>query len=255
MSETYDDSGVPAPAPARMPPFDPEAAPITGVAGGAAIPVASLTPERLRRIFASPRPWQPEPTDETRRPRFRPGADDYVPASVLVPIVVRASDEVDDPALGPRGPTMLFTERTAHLNAHAGQVSFPGGSAEADDADVVATALRETEEEIGLARSRVEVIGRLTDYLTVTGFRVAPIVALVHPPFALTLDAFEVAEAFEVPLAFLLDPANHQRREAMTDDGEIRRFTAMPYGSHFVWGATAAMLRNFYLFMLAQQDA
>ncbi len=252
MSDSYDDSGVTEPVPAPMPPFDPEAAERTGFASGPAIPRSSLTAERLRRVFAAPRPWQPEVTDEIRKPRFRAGMNDYVPASVLVPIVVREADDATDPT---RGPTMLFTERTAHLNAHAGQVSFPGGSAELDDVDVVATALRETEEEIGLSRSRVEVIGRLTDYLTVTGFRIAPIVALVHPPFALTPDPFEVAEVFEVPLAFLLDPANHERREAMTEFGEVRRFTAMPYGSHFIWGATAAMLRNFYLLIAAQEPA
>ena len=146
---------------------------------------------------------------------------------------------------------MLLTERTAHLNDHAGQVSFPGGSAEPEDVDAVDTALRESEEEIGLARTHVEVIGRLPDYPTITGFNVAPIVALVHPPFSLTLDAFEVAEAFEVPLAFLFDPANQQRRE-ITLDGHVRHFLAMPYAAHFIWGATAAMLRNLYLFVAAQ---
>jgi 8-oxo-dGTP pyrophosphatase MutT (NUDIX family) len=244
--DAYDDSGTPTPTPVRMPPFDPMEAEITGIAGGPAIPATRLSADRLRRLFASPRPWQPEPTDETIKPRFRNGATDYVPASVLVPIVLRERDDAD-------GPTMLFTQRTAHLNAHAGQVSFPGGSAEPSDADAAATALRETEEEIGLARDRVEVIGRLTDYRTVTGFRVANIVGLVHRPFTLTLDAFEVESAFEVPLTFLLDPANHQRRIATMDDGDQRRFTAMPYGDHFIWGATAAMLRNFYLFMLAHE--
>ena len=165
-----------------------------------------------------------------------------MPASVLVPIVV-----------GHGAPTVLLTERTAHLNDHAGQVSFPGGSAEPEDADAVETALRETAEEIGLAGPCVEVIGRLPDYVTITGFNVAPIVALVHRPFSLTLDAFEVAEAFEVPLAFLLDPAHHERRQILMDD-HLRTFTAMPYGSHFVWGATAAMLRNLYLFLSAQAD-
>jgi 8-oxo-dGTP pyrophosphatase MutT (NUDIX family) len=244
MSDPFDDSGTPAPTPERMPPFDLDTATVIGTASGPAINGASLGAERLRQIFAAPREWLPEPTDETRRPRFRPGTNDYVSASVLVPIVLRED-----------GPTMLFTERTAHLNAHAGQVSFPGGSAEAHDVDVVATALRETEEEIGLARDHVEVIGRLTDYLTVTGFRVSPIVALVHPPFRLTLDSFEVDEAFEVPLTFLLDPANHERRRAVTYDGEIRHFTAMSFGTHFIWGATAAMLRNFYLFMVAQEQS
>jgi 8-oxo-dGTP pyrophosphatase MutT (NUDIX family) len=241
MSDTYDDSATPTPIPARMPPFDPVDADVIGHASGPAIG-ASLDPERLRRVFGAPRAWEPEPTDETRRPRFRNGANDYVDASVLVPIVLR------EPT-----PTMLLTQRTAHLNAHAGQVSFPGGSAEAGDADAIATALRETEEEIGLARAHVEVIGRLSEYLTVTGFRVTPIVALVHPPFTLALDAFEVDSVFEVPLPFLLDPANHERRRAVTYDGEVRHFTAMPHGDRFIWGATAAMLRNFYLFLRAHE--
>ncbi len=113
------------------------------------------------------------------------------------------------------------------------------------------TALRETEEEIGLDRSHVDVIGRLPDYPTITGFVVAPIVALVSPPFALVLDAFEVAEAFEMPLSLVADPSQHQRREIVFDQG-VRHFTAMPHGTHFVWGATAAMLRNLYLFLHAQ---
>ena len=250
-SESFDDAVVPAPAPAavpsvkaapRLPTFDPEAAPVLSHADGRAITAAVFAATDLRAMFTEPRAWQPERTDEARAPRLRRGATGLVPASVLVPIVLRAG-----------GPTMLLTERTAHLNDHAGQVSFPGGSAEASDADAVATALRETEEEIGLSRDHVEVVGRLPDYPTVTGFDVAPIVALVHPPFTLTPDPFEVAEAFEVPLWFLLDPAHHQRRE-VTIDGLRRRFLAMPYGSHFIWGATAAMLRNLYLFIAAQTE-
>ena len=238
--DDFDDSGTPLRVPAPRPPFDPETAPITGTASGIALPRERLTVERLRAAFAARRPWAPERSDESRKPRLRPGASGLVPASVLVPIVVRDS-----------GPTMLLTERTAHLNDHAGQVSFPGGSAEATDIDVVDTALRESEEEIGLARDRVEVLGRLPDYPTITGFNVAPIVALVFPPFTLQLDPFEVAEAFEVPLEFLFDPANQQRRE-IEIDRQVRHFLAMPYGPHFVWGATAAMLRNLYLFLVAQ---
>jgi 8-oxo-dGTP pyrophosphatase MutT (NUDIX family) len=240
MTRSYDDSALPTEGPTRRPPFDPETAPMVGIAEGAAIPASLLTVERLRRAFVDPVDWTPERSDESRKPRLRRGASGLVPASVLVPIVARED-----------GPTMLLTERTAHLNDHAGQVSFPGGSAEPDDVDAVDTALRESEEEIGLARKHVEVIGRLPDYPTITGFNVAPIVALVHPPFALTLDAFEVAEAFEVPLAFLFDPANQQRRE-IPMDGRMRHFLAMPYGAHFIWGATAAMLRNLYLFIAAQ---
>lgn len=243
MSDSLDDGATPAPVARRLPTFDPETAPIVGTSSGLAVDARLLTAERLRRMFAAPRPWTPERSDESRKPRLRNGATGLVPASVLVPIVVRDA-----------GATVLLTERTAHLNDHAGQVSFPGGSAEPEDTDVVDTALRESDEEIGLDRSRVEVIGRLPDYPTVTGFNVSPIVALVSPPFTLELDAFEVAEAFEVPLAFVLDPANQQRRE-IEMDRQVRHFIAMPHGPHFIWGATAAMLRNLYLFLAAQTAA
>jgi 8-oxo-dGTP pyrophosphatase MutT (NUDIX family) len=172
-----------------------------------------------------------------------PGADEFVqedggeglpltPAAVLFPIVLR--DE---------GHTVLLTQRTAHLRDHAGQISFPGGRVEEEDPSPVATALRETEEEIGLSRAHVEILGYLPEYRTGTGFRVTPVVALVKPPFELALDAFEVAEAFEVPLAFLLDPANHQRH-SLHYRGALRHFFAMPYGDYFIWGATAGMIRS-----------
>jgi 8-oxo-dGTP pyrophosphatase MutT (NUDIX family) len=156
------------------------------------------------------------------------------------------------------GLQVLLTRRTDHLRAHAGQISFPGGRAEPDDADAVATALRETEEEIGLPRDHVEVIGALPTYTTVTSFVVTPVVALVRPQFTLTLDAFEVAEAFEVPLQYLMSPAHHRRHEVEIE-GQARRFLSMPWpsgaaaaesaGSYFIWGATAAMLRNLYRFL------
>lgn len=156
------------------------------------------------------------------------------PASVLIPIVLRSVEL-----------TVLLTRRTAHLKSHSGQVSFPGGRAEAHDASPEATALRETLEEIGLARHCIETIGRLQDYCTRTGYRISPVVALVTPPFELRLDAHEVEEAFEVPLSFLLDPANHQRH-AREFQGRQVQFFAMPYGRHYIWGATAAMLVNLY---------
>lgn len=154
------------------------------------------------------------------------------PAAVLVPIVLRDA-----------GQTMLLTQRTAHLRDHAGQISFPGGRVEVDDASPVATALRETEEEIGLARERVDVLGFLPEYRTGTGFRVTPVVALIRPPFELLPDPFEVAEVFEVPLSFLLDPANHQRH-SLHYRGALRSYFAMPYGDYFIWGATAGMIRS-----------
>ena len=154
-----------------------------------------------------------------------------MPAAVLVPLVER-----------PAGYTVLLTQRTAHLEHHAGQISFPGGRTEASDASPVETALREAEEEIGLSRAHVvEIAGFLDLYETITGFLVTPAVGFVTPPFELRLDAFEVAEAFEVPLDFILDPHNHQRRN-MLYRGQERQYYAIPYGQRFIWGATAAML-------------
>jgi len=154
------------------------------------------------------------------------------PAAVLFPIVLR-----DD------GHTVLLTQRTAHLRDHAGQISFPGGRVEEHDLSPTDTALRETEEEIGLARERVEIVGFLPEYRTGTGFRVTPVVALVRPPFDLQPDPFEVAEIFEVPLSFLLDPANHQQH-SLHYRGALRNYFAMPYGEYFIWGATAGMIRS-----------
>lgn len=162
------------------------------------------------------------------------GADNLIltPAAVLFPIVVRDT-----------GHTVMLTQRTAHLRDHAGQISFPGGRVEAEDLSPTHTALRETEEEVGLSRERVEILGFLPEYRTGTGFRVTPVVGLVHPPFELQPDPFEVAEVFEVPLAFLLDPGNHQRHE-MHYRGALRQYFAMPYGDYFIWGATAGMIRS-----------
>lgn len=155
-------------------------------------------------------------------------------AAVLVPLVNR-----------PEGFTVLLTQRTEHLADHAGQISFPGGRVEQGDANREMTALREAEEEIGLPRSRVEILGILSEYRTVTGFSVTPVVGLVEPPFPLTLDPFEVADVFEVPLSFLLDPANHQRH-SYEHQGRRRSYYAMPYQGRFIWGATAGMLINLF---------
>lgn len=154
------------------------------------------------------------------------------PAAVLVPLVER-----------PAGPTLIFTQRTAHLAAHAGQISFPGGGLEECDADEAACALRETREEIGLEDRHVRVLGRLDTYVTRTGFEVAPVVGLVRPPFELAPDPFEVAEVFEVPLSFFLDPAS-RLRHSRTVQGTERFFYAFPYGERYIWGATAGMLVN-----------
>jgi 8-oxo-dGTP pyrophosphatase MutT (NUDIX family) len=153
-------------------------------------------------------------------------------AAVLVGLVDR-----------PEGTTILLTQRTRHLSRHAGQIAFPGGKVDEGDADEIATALRETEEEIGLGREHIEPVGRLDRYVTRTGFTVTPIVALIQSPFALTLDANEVDEAFEVPLAFILDPAN-QQRDSYEYQGVMRHFYVFAYGERRIWGATAGMLVN-----------
>jgi len=163
--------------------------------------------------------------------------DDLRPAAVLVPLVTRPDDL-----------TVLLTRRTDHLHHHPGQISFPGGRVEKADVSPVMTALRETEEEIGLLSDRVELLGELPEYVTGTGFRITPVVGLVHPPFELRLDAFEVAEAFEVPLSYFLDPANHQRHRREYQ-GRMRQYYAMPYGAHFIWGATAGMLVSLYRYL------
>ena len=155
--------------------------------------------------------------------------------------------------------TVLLTQRTDHLNDHPSQISFPGGRVETDDADAVATALREAREEIGLEAFEVEVLGSLPTYTTGTGFIVTPVVGLVRPGFTLQPDPFEVAEVFEVPLAWLMDPANHQRH-AVEIAGVRREFLSIPWQGvdasgqprrYFIWGATAAMLRNLYRFLAA----
>lgn len=162
------------------------------------------------------------------------GRPQQKPAAVLVPMVMRNEAE-----------SLLFTRRTDHLHHHPGQISFPGGRVEAADDSPVATALRETEEEIGLDRQHVELLGTLPDYFTGTGFCITPVVGLVHPPFDLKLDAFEVAEAFEVPLAHFLDPANHQRH-SREFEGRMRHFYAMPYHDYYIWGATAGIIMSLY---------
>jgi 8-oxo-dGTP pyrophosphatase MutT (NUDIX family) len=188
----------------------------------------------LRSRFAGHRPARPVTEGDGHLWR---SDREIRPAAVLVPVVKRES-----------GLTVLFTRRTAHLHDHAGQISFPGGRSEPADADAAETAKRETREEIGLAADRVEVLGEQSQYITVTGYRVTPVVGLLTPPLDLKPDDFEVAEVFEAPLAFLLDPANHQRNH-VSFDGRERYYYAIPYGPYYIWGATAGMLMNLCSFL------
>jgi 8-oxo-dGTP pyrophosphatase MutT (NUDIX family) len=198
-------------------------------------PVSPHDEPWLRSRFAEPRTVKPVTSGDGHLWRNHL---EIRPAAVLVPVVRRAG-----------GLTVLFTRRAVHLNDHAGQISFPGGRSEPGDACAAETALREAAEEIGLAAARVEVLGELHTYVTVTGYRVTPVVGLVTPPLELRPDDFEVAEVFEVPLGFLLDSENHQRN-SVVHDGRERRYYAVPYRQYYIWGATAGMLMNFHSFLL-----
>jgi 8-oxo-dGTP pyrophosphatase MutT (NUDIX family) len=206
-----------------------------------AVSADRLRADALRDRFRRPPAWMPEAVDD----RWRLSDDAPRSAAVLIPMVPR-----------PDGLGILLTERTAHLTAHAGQVAFPGGRTEPTDGSPVNTALRETEEEIGLPRAQIEILGTMPSYLTGSGYVVTPVVGLVDPVHELRPDANEVAEVFEVPLSFLMDPANHQVRLYRWVDGAERSFFAMPWvrpdgREHFIWGVTAAMLRNLYRFLAA----
>lgn len=199
--------------------------------------MAAQTPQALRARFKQPPQWAPELMAE-KRFTDRPSSD----AAVLVPIVLREQ------------PTVLLTVRSAHLSTHSGQVAFPGGKRDPQDVSAEATALREAHEEVGLISKNVEVLGRLPTYTTGTSFVITPVVGLVHPQSRYFPNPGEVSELFEVPLAFLLNPAHHERH-AMHWQGAEREWFAMPYqdGDHqrYIWGATAGMLRNLYRFLAA----
>jgi 8-oxo-dGTP pyrophosphatase MutT (NUDIX family) len=214
-----------------------------------------LHPKRLIDLFqrAAEVPdfpqWSPELTHDRRRPLNLQAREETIPAAVLITVI---ADE---------RPQVVLTTRTAHLASHAGQISFPGGRAEPGDQGPPHTALREAQEEIGLEPSRLQVLGSLPQYITVTGYQVTPVVALMQGPSEFKPDPFEVEDVFCVPLEFLMNPENHQLRTldaAQSPTQENISFYAMPYCSpdhagkeFFIWGATAAMIRNFYHFLVA----
>ena len=229
-----------------LPQFDPRSVPVQGIDDHLkGITPDRLQPESLRQRFANPPIWTPEHSVEKKFENREPAA-----AAVLIPLVMR--DEL----------MLLLTQRTTNLSTHSGQVAFPGGRTDATDIDASDTALREAMEEVGLLRSHVEVLGTLPIYVTGTAYSVTPVVALVTPGFVLQPNPGEVADVFEVPLAYLMNPANH-RRHAVEFDGITREWLSMPYldssrlpGNgpspvRFIWGATAGMLRNLYRFLAA----
>ncbi len=224
-----------------IPHFDPRTVPITGFDTHLpAVPAYMLTPSALRARFAQPPVWTPEVREE-------PSFSDRSPAqaAVLVALVMREQ------------PTLLLTQRTATMSTHAGQIAFAGGKVDATDADAAAAALREAREEVALDSQYCEVIGSLPSYITGTAFHITPVVALVQPGFTVQANPSEVAEVFEVPLAFLMNPAHHARHQIHWQDMQREWFsmhwrgTAGSPADRFVWGATAGMLRNLYRFLIA----
>jgi 8-oxo-dGTP pyrophosphatase MutT (NUDIX family) len=235
---------TPGPTPAqllplsKLPHFDPRAVPVASIDTHLpAVSASSLTARALRERFAAPPAWEPEVRGDNRFVDRQPAH-----ASVLVPLVMRDR------------PTVLLTERTTHLSTHSGQVAFPGGKRDETDLDEAHTALREAQEEIGLEPRWAEVLGQMPIYTTGTQFLITPVVALVDPAHHLKLNAYEVADAFEVPLDFLMNPAHHHRHQ-IEWEGVHREWFSIPYmdgkTERFIWGATAAMLRNFYRFLSA----
>ena len=225
-----------------LPTFDPRSIPVIGVDTHlSGVPAQELTPQALRQRFRHPPVWTPEHSVEKRFSNREPAL-----AAVLLPLVMR--DEL----------TLLLTERAGNMSTHSGQIALPGGKTDDTDHDAVDTALREAHEEIGLTREHVEVLGILPTYVTGTAFIITPVVALVRPGFALQPSPSEVADIFEVPLRYLMDPSNHQRHE-FEFDGVLRQWLSMPYTGEegadakerYIWGATAGMLRNLYRFLSA----
>ena len=211
---------------------------IEAVCKEAPVPADRLNIRWLRERFASPIEWEREYFDEQP---LRRSLKRWISAGVLVPLVDRGDNEL----------TLLFTRRAVHLQDHAGQVSFPGGRVDETDITHIQTALREMEEEVGVERERIEVLGTLPEYRTGSGFSMIPVVSVVRSPFDIRVDPDEVDEVFEVPLSFLMTGANHERVSATFPGYGRRFFYAVRYNNHFIWGATAGVLRNFFHFMRA----
>ncbi len=229
--------------------FDPQTQPVVAPpAVLQALPDSALEADFIAKAFDRRIEWQVEPVFANdflvhRDPDtglFLPDHSAMIPAAVLFPLIQRES-----------GLHVLFTRRADHLTSHAGQICFPGGRIELHDADVTAAALRETHEEVGIGAEHIQLIGTQPGFITSTGYTMQPVIGFVKPGFVIRPDHSEVAEVFEVPLSYLMDPRQHQLHQATLPDGRQRLYFSMPWNDYFIWGATAALVRNFYHYLSA----
>ncbi|NYT85722.1 CoA pyrophosphatase [Pollutimonas harenae] len=222
--------------------FDPLTQPIVQSNALQALAPSSLEPDFICSAFSCPINWQVEPVFTKSFQVDITQPEDVVQAAVLFPLVQR-----------PSGLHVLFTRRASHLYDHAGQISFPGGRIEPGDHDAVAAALRETQEEVGIGPEYIQYIGTQPGFLTSTRFTMKPIIGLIRPGFTIVPDITEVAEVFEVPLSVLMDTRLHRLHQANLPDGGHRFYFSLTWKSYFIWGATAALIRNFYHFLAAAE--
>lgn len=224
--------------------FDPAAQPTIAVPRLPELSASSLQLPFIRKAFSQPVSWQVEPVFTNYFDLDTSGHSDITPAAVCIPLLER-----------PDGLRVLFTRRSANLYSHAGQICFPGGRIEPSDADYMQAALRETWEEVGVEPRFIELIGSQPSFLTSTRYTMKPVIGVLRPGYTLTPDHSEVAEIFDVPLTSLLSPALHRLHEIRPEDGLPRHFFSVSWGDYFIWGATAALIRNLYHYLAAAEAA
>jgi len=226
-----------------VPGLDPQTQPIVA-APRDLLPLSNVAMqlEFIRHAFQDDIDWNVEPVFTESFQADTLELNGIIQAAVFFPLVQR-----------PDGLHVIFTRRASHLYDHAGQICFPGGRIEESDGSAVAAALRETEEEIGVSPEFIQLIGTQPGFLTSTRFTMKPVIGYLKTGFTLSPDTTEVAEIFEVPLAFLMDPSHHYLHKANLPEGGHRYYFSMPWGPYFIWGATAALIRNFYHFLAAAQ--
>lgn len=224
--------------------FDPQAQPVLALPPDELLTPDSVSLGFIRRAFSQSFDWQVEPLFSRSFSSALHDTSLFTPAAVFIPLVERNNTL-----------HVLFTRRALHLSDHAGEISFPGGRVESSDKDDIAAAVRETHEEIGVSPEYIQLIGTQPGFITTSRFIMRPVVGLLKPGFTINPDASEVAEVFEVPLPALMDPRQHRLHLLPQRIGLEKYYFSMQWQSHFIWGATAALIRNLYRFLVAAQNA